>query len=74
MFQFNERLNFLGRSGTHMFPEFKNLKVAFLSGLDAEIHGEQVSEELEGYSAHYFVQKDIEKMCKENKVDILLTC
>ena len=54
-FTFHQNLHFLGRAGVKEFSELSGLKVAYLSGKDSEVFGEQVFAELEGYSGNYFV-------------------
>ena len=79
MHKFCPNLTFLGRSGVHTFPEHHGLRIAFVSGKDAEVYGQQVTESIKvnkEYYGKYFSYQDIEEAILANRnqnVDILIT-
>ena len=79
MHKFHPNLHFLGRNGIHTFKDLNNLRIAFVSGKDAEILGTSVSESIKPsneYFGAYYGHHDIENLILENKnkdVDIFLT-
>ena len=55
--EFCKNLTFLGRSGVQVFEEHHGLRIAFVSGRDAEVFGQEMSEsmKLDGeYYGKYF--------------------
>ena len=51
--KFCPNLTFLGRSGIHTFSEHFGLKIAYISGKDAETFGPQVSESMKINKEYY---------------------
>ena len=77
-YSFNEKLHFLGRSGIHKFRD--SLRVAFVSGLDAQrssLKDRGMKEWEEIFTGNQFVVNDyinvLEQAKSEKGVDILLT-
>jgi hypothetical protein len=73
MFKFNKNVHFLGRCGIF---EFEGLRIAYVSGKDSDILGNEISGKLNPeleYVSNYFCQGDISALINEKPVDILLT-
>ena len=76
-YQFAPNIQFLGRYGV---KEINKLKVAYISGLDAspQTANELKLKDYEGqYTGNTFVQNDVEnllKLCKDDNIDLLITC
>jgi hypothetical protein len=63
---FAKNLHFLGRSG---LKTIKGLRIAYISGIDADSLGTEVlsADPSTQYLSHYFVKKDIEKVISQYK-------
>ena len=78
--KFHKRLRFFGRAGVKEFETLNGLRVAFVSGKDTDIFGQQIACKIDAdknYFGNYFSQQDIKNLISENDqkpVDILISC